>query len=852
MRKMRKIYLTVIVAFLCNMVFSQGYFIPTTYRGAFAPAPTTPWTETWTNWDPQNTSYPTSTVTVSTSITVNTTWTASNTYLLQGQIYVKNGATLTIEPGTVILGDKASVGAGLFITQGSKLNAVGTKDLPIIFTSNQAAGLRSAGDWGGVILMGKGAINSAGGIANIEGILAGPDTQFGGGVSPDVTDNSGILQYVRIEFAGYIYAVNKEINGLTLGAVGSGTTIEHIQVSFANDDAYEWFGGSVNCRYLVSYRNLDDDFDTDNGYSGKNQFLLSVRDPNIADNPSVSTSEGFESDNDAAGSTATPQTSAIFSNVTLVGPLRGVPGSTIASGYKRGARIRRNSGLKIYNSIFMDHLTGVYIDGLLCEGNATTGTLKFNNNITAGNNTGKNTERNATSTYNMSAWYGAGSNDSIASTAGILTNPYDFYNPDYRPVGGSIALTNCSFLDPGITSNVLFAPVATTVIQYCVNEIALPLTATATSGNTLNWYTVATGGVVTSVPTPSTISAGTYTYYVAQAGIQGIEGPRTAIVVTVNANPTAPIITPSGATSFCTGSTITLTSDQSIGNVWNDGAISTTTSIIVGTTGDYTVTYTDGNGCSTTSLPLSVNVSSTPIPTITASGSLSFCEGDSVILVSTLGDTYVWSDASINDSLIVYTPGTYTVTTTNTDACLGVGTSDDIVVTVNPVPTAVATYTTSGNVTTFTHTGSTGATSYSWDFGDGNNSSLPEPVHAYAANSNYTVVLTAIQGSCTSTYTFTVLINVGLNEISLFESIALYPNPVRDEANLVIDLNEMSNIEVIVCDMSGKVISSVFSGQVNTGKTEFKINTNEFDNGIYYTRISTGNSVKTIKMIVSK
>jgi len=851
---MRKIYLTAILSSLCSMIFSQGYFVPTTYRGAFAPAPETPWTDTWTNWDPQNKVYPTSTVTVAAPITVNTTWTASNTYLIQGQIYVKNGATLTIEPGTVILGDKGTAGSALFVTQGSKLNAIGTKDLPIVFTSNQAAGSRGLGDWGGVVLLGRAATNHPSGIANIEGIAATPDTQFGGGTSPDDNDNSGTMQYCRIEFGGYVYVTNSEINGLTLGAVGRGTTIDHIQVSFANDDAYEWFGGTVNCRYLVSYRNLDDDFDTDNGYSGKNQFLLSVRDPAIADNPSVSTSEGFESDNNASGTTVTPQTSAIFSNVTLIGPFRGVPGSTVASGYRRGARIRRNSALKIYNSIFMDHLTGVYVDGLLCEANATSGSLKFNNNITAGNNTGKTTERNSTSTYNMSAWYGAGSNDSILSSAGILTTPYDFLAPDYRPVSSSIALSNFSFLDAGITSNVLFAPVATTTVQYCVNEIATPLSAAATTGNTLNWYTVPTGGVATTVPTPSTLSEGTFTYYVAQSGIQGIEGPRTTIVVTVNANPSAPVVTPSGATSFCTGSTITLTSDQATGNVWSDGSASTTASIVVGTTGYYTVTYTDGNGCSATSVALSVNVSATPIPTITASGPLSFCEGDSVILVSTSGDTYLWSDASasINDSLIVYGAGSFTVTTTNADACLGVGTSNATVIAVNPVPTAGATYTTSGNVTTFTNTGSVGASSYSWDFGDGSNSSLPAPVHAFAANATYTVVLTAIQGSCTSTYTFDVIINVGINELGLFENISLYPNPVKDEANLVIELNDNSAIEVVVYDLSGKVVSSVFSGQVNAGKTEFKIDTNEFENGIYYTKISTANSLKTIKMVVSK
>lgn len=439
---MKKIYLTSVITFICNLIFSQSFFVATSYRGAFAPAPSAPWTDSWTNWDPQNTVYPTSTVDVTANITNNTTWTSNNVYLLQDQIYVKNGATLTIQPGTVILGDKDAVGAGLFVTQGSKLNAIGTASQPIIFTSNQDAGQRSAGDWGGIILMGRGSNNNAGGVANIEGILASSDTQFGGGSSPDDTDNSGAMQYVRIEFGGYVYQTNKEINGLTLGAVGSGTTIDHIQVSFSNDDAYEFFGGSVNCKYLVSYRNLDDDFDTDNGYSGKVQFGLVVRDPDIADNPSISTSEGFESDNDSGGTTATPQTSATFSNITLVGPLRGNTSNTVATGYRRGARIRRNSALKIYNSIFMDFVRGVHIDGALCEDNATNNLLKFQNNIVAGYTTTKSVEVNTSSTFDIKTWFGTSSNDSIVSSSNILTTPYNYLSPDYRPVSGSIALTN--------------------------------------------------------------------------------------------------------------------------------------------------------------------------------------------------------------------------------------------------------------------------------------------------------------------------------------------------------------------------------------------------------------------------
>ncbi len=388
---MKRIYKTVLLALALKFGVAQtAFWTPTTYKGAFD-CNASMWTNGWTEWDPQNKVYPAPTMTVSSNITTNTTWATGQTVYLAGPTYVKNNSILTIQPGVVILCSKSVAGTGLFITTGSQLQAVGTASAPIVFTSDQPAGSRSAGDWGGIILMGLASNNNPGGINNIEGIAPSSDTQYGS-ATPNDNDNSGTLKYIRIEFPGYVYAVNKEINGLTFGAVGAGTTIDYIQTSFSNDDAYEWFGGSVNCKHLVAYRCLDDDFDTDNGYHGNVQFCLGVRDPNIADNPAVSTSEGFESDNDPTGTTTTPITSAVFSNVTIIGPLRGSTSNTVATGYKRGARIRRNSQLKILNSVFMDHLHGVHIDAALCEGNATAGTLQFANNICAGNLTGYATD----------------------------------------------------------------------------------------------------------------------------------------------------------------------------------------------------------------------------------------------------------------------------------------------------------------------------------------------------------------------------------------------------------------------------------------------------------------------------
>ena len=420
---MRKIYLSALFAGLGTFAAFGQLFEETSYRGAFAPAPTPMWTDGWANWNPQNTEYGTPNQTIIANITTNTTWTAGNVYLLQGQIFVKNNATLTIEPGTIIMGDKSVQGSGLFITKGAKLMAKGERYAPIVFTSNQPAGSRSYGDWGGLIILGKAANNQTNGVANIEGLAPTADTEFGGGTTPDNADNSGALTFVRVEFPGYAYQTDKEINGITLGSVGSATEINYVQVSMSNDDGFEWFGGTVNAKHLVSYRNLDDDFDTDYGFSGNIQYGLVVRDPNIADNPAISTSEAFESDNDATGSAATPQTNPTFSNITAVGPYRGSTANTIASGYRRGARIRKNSAIDIRNSIFMDFQRGVHIDGSACEANATNGLIKYQNNIVAGNAAGKVTEVSTGSTFNAQAWFAAHDNDSIASTAGILSSP---------------------------------------------------------------------------------------------------------------------------------------------------------------------------------------------------------------------------------------------------------------------------------------------------------------------------------------------------------------------------------------------------------------------------------------------
>lgn len=444
-----------ILFLLSAAVFANAQDI-TSYRGAFAPAPEKMWTDSWVNWDPQNAAYGTPNVNVPADTHLTGTanvWTSNNVYLLQGLVYIDSLATLTIEPGTVIRG-AVGTNASLIVRRGGKVLAEGTQCSPIVFTSNAAAGARAVGNWGGIILLGKARNNAPGGLLQIEGLAISPLHQHGG---TDDSDNSGILKYVRIEYGGFVFASNNEINGLTMGSVGVGTTIDYVQTSFINDDAFEWFGGNVNAKHLVSFRNLDDDWDTDFGYSGTVQYGLSVKDPALADVPAVSTSEGWESDNDPSGTNESlqPKTSAKFYNITQIGAFRcasNAAGSGVTPtvvGFQRAARIRRNSDLKIVNSILMNNWRGVHFDGALALANVDQDSLIFRNNIVAGDFSTLWAAPYTSPSRSVAAFDAnsrtrlfnpAYANDSLNSCA-VLTNAWNFLNPDYRPnTGGDGAI----------------------------------------------------------------------------------------------------------------------------------------------------------------------------------------------------------------------------------------------------------------------------------------------------------------------------------------------------------------------------------------------------------------------------
>ena len=288
-------------------------------------------------------------VVVTSNITANATWTKSNVYILDTKIYVTSGATLTIEAGTVVKGRaKANPvdATALVIARGGKINAQGTASSPIIFTaeSDLLTGNLTQSDrglWGGVVILGRARINTTSGQGNIEGIPTTEPLGTYGGTDDD--DNSGILRYAQIKHSGAIVAANVELNGLSMGAVGRGTTIEYIDVYAGNDDGYEWFGGTVNTKYLISSFNDDDNFDWDESFRGKGQFWFAI-------GASDKGNQAMEMDGGTTPEDGTPYAIPELYNLTLIGS-----GSSSSNTNSNGLIFRDNTGGKVYNTIIHDY-----------------------------------------------------------------------------------------------------------------------------------------------------------------------------------------------------------------------------------------------------------------------------------------------------------------------------------------------------------------------------------------------------------------------------------------------------------------------------------------------------------------
>jgi hypothetical protein len=356
-------------------------------------------------------------------------------YTLKGYVYVNNRARLTFAAGSVIVGDTINKGA-LIIEQNSRLIADGTLAEPIVFTSGKPAGQRKPGDWGGIAIAGNAPTNRTT-PPLLEG---GINAVYGGSLA---NDNSGILRYVRIEFAGIAADPNSEINGLTLGGVGAGTIIENVQVSYGNDDAFEFFGGTVNCKNLIAFATADDDFDFDFGYIGRIQFGVSLRDPLFVDGGDAG--NGIECDNDGAGTTAAPRTRPVLSNFTFCGPNNAA--GTLAN-HNFNTRFRRSTHFVLVNSI----LSGYQKAGFQFESDSTAAAYLDGRSIFRNNLVNAVVEpyrvNSATLTNAAAVKIKAESEGCITYTAVgdiMLENPFNLAAPNFLPKTGSPALTGASF-----------------------------------------------------------------------------------------------------------------------------------------------------------------------------------------------------------------------------------------------------------------------------------------------------------------------------------------------------------------------------------------------------------------------
>jgi PKD repeat protein len=904
------------------------------------------------------------------NITANETWTSNNIYLLNGWVYVKAGVTVTIQPGTIIKGDFVSKGT-LIVERDAKIIADGTVDQPIVFTSQKAVGQRSYGDWGGVILCGRASVNLpanvANGTAQGEGVIeGGVGSLYGGGSTPNDNDSSGVLRYVRIEYPGVAFQPNSEINGLTMGGVGRKTVVEHIQVSYSGDDSYEWFGGTVNCKWLIAYRGWDDDFDTDNGYSGKVQYGVVMRDPNIADQ---SGSNGFESDNDATGTTNTPITQPVFTNISVFGPL--CFNSTVNSLYRRALHLRRNTRTSVFNSVFAGYPTGLLIESSSTQTNATNGDLRFKNTAIAQMNdtlaaTTAANPNNVNGAFNIgnpsasTGWFYTGgfANSTINTASMLMVNNLSLTAPELTLSAGSPLLSGASFSDSYLNSsfftpttyigafdgandwtdcwaewdpqnqpynaalNNAFSATATaqSATTFCQGG-SVVLDATTAGAATYAWsnggttaqITVTTSGTysctvtksngcsavtnaitVTVNPTPTAptigangpttfcngdtviltssqtsgivwsnnattssitvVSSGSYD--VTYTDGNGCSVTSAATTVTVNANPSAPVVTASGSTSFCTGDSVMLSSSQANGNLWSNGA--TTQDIYVSQSGSYSVTYTDGNGCTATSSATTVSVSSSPAPTVSITGSTQLCPGESVTLSSSTGDTYQWYlngnpiNGATSQTYSANAAGTYAVDVTNSNPCNGAGMSANTVVTVLTAPTAGFTWGVPVvNQYQFTST-SANATIYAWDFGDLSGSSAQNPIHIYTANGTYTVTL-IVTGSngCTDTTTQVINFVSGVEEAAAMGAMTVYPNPANDLVNITFNMNAGADVNVLAYDMTGKVLVNE-NQDLSSGTTNVQYNTTEWSNGVYFFRVTENGVSNTVRVVIAR
>ncbi|MBZ4033320.1 hypothetical protein K6T82_00975 [Flavobacterium sp. 17A] len=393
------------------------------------------WMNNWTNFKPAANEYNEATNIIAGTIDKDTRLVKRNTYQLVGVVYVTNNATLTIEPGTVIRGDDKTCGT-LVITNGAKILAEGLETDPIVFTSNKEKNIRKPGDWGGIIVLGKAPINSLGGVHTLPFDLEANLNHYGG---QDAEDNSGILKFVRIEYAGRKLSSTKELNGLSLAGVGRKTILSNIQISFSNDDSFECYGGDLNMTNLISYRTTDDDFDFTQGAQINISNSIAIRHPFSSD---ISGSRCFEVDSyeKVANTDMNKKMTKInANNITLINLEENNQGLVRESIF-----IKENTYFSLNNSIISGFAPFVLLEGAIGNGDVNLSKMSFKNTI-VNNCNGGITSESASSDSSIQNYYNpnSGLEYTKMKNTELFATPNIKGNPDFRAsTNNTIAIGN--------------------------------------------------------------------------------------------------------------------------------------------------------------------------------------------------------------------------------------------------------------------------------------------------------------------------------------------------------------------------------------------------------------------------
>ena len=361
------------------------------------------------------------------TITEDLKLTSDNVYLLRGGVFIgddENETILEIEAGTTIYGESSTDGM-LVVRRNSKIIAEGTAEAPIVFTSSKAEGSRARGDWGGLIINGNAPINACGDeSADLCEAFGEGGTGFYGGNDPE--DDSGVLKYVRVEFAGTLVSPENELNGIAFQAVGNSTVVDYVQVHMNADDGVEFFGGTVDVKHVLITGVGDDSLDWTDGWQGSAQYVILQQSDDNGDN-------GIEADNNGEANDAAPRSNPTLANFTIIGSPNNERSDV-------GVLLREGTAASIMNfAVLGFNEVCVRVDNDATFAQLEEGNITFTNSVL-------NCATNFDGDYDTEGWFLGQEGNAVGEAA--LTNAFDFANPDYTPATmGSAVAGDASTLD---------------------------------------------------------------------------------------------------------------------------------------------------------------------------------------------------------------------------------------------------------------------------------------------------------------------------------------------------------------------------------------------------------------------